>query len=186
MKIINKNSQQTIFQQMMQHRTNNIQRILLHLTCNFDSKDITEYKAKALHQYVYFCSKIVPFLVEDFCDSVVGYFVKDITYSLLYFANQEDTFITKISCTYLYSFLKSLLPTRSVNVGSILNKCLKTLAPKIKKKNENSKVMDVLVLLLTENSKLLGEAIENLGSLPNFFSSKDFPNQESQVTDLKF
>lgn len=176
-------TKESIFYLMITRKPHVVQRTLLHLTCNIYSSKITEYKAKAVHQYVYFCSKIIEELKHDYCDSVSTYFIKDIGCTLLNLTKEEIPLVTKLACKYLLTFLTNLLPKRSVEVSNILNLCVKTLTPLVGSSQKKiSTANEVLVFLLQEQRECLASAIENLGSLPSVFKSKN--DVESEVTHI--
>ena len=172
---------QSVFYFVITRKPSTIQKILLHLTSNIYSNRLTEFKAKAFHQYAYFCSKIAKELQESYCDSVSTYFVKDISYTLLNLSKGNDSFIAELACKYLYKFFVSILPQRSTQVSSLLSTCVKTLAPLIGNPDEKSVAKDVLVLLLKEQKHCLADAIENLGNLPSCVRSEDDYDLESEV-----
>lgn len=184
-RIINSDARQSVFACIILRKPSIFQKILLHLTCNVYYSTISEYKAKAFHQYIYFCSKIVVELNESYCDAVATYFVRDIGCTLLNLTKEKDGFVTKLACKYMHTFFKAILPRRAAQVSDILSLCVKTLIPLIQNAKESSPAKNVLVLLLKEQRGCLAEAIERLGTLPNFLrSSEDNDNTESQVNYL--
>ncbi|XP_011494720.1 PREDICTED: serine-protein kinase ATM [Ceratosolen solmsi marchali] len=171
---------QSVLLFIMTRHSCTVQKILLQLTCNIYANNIIEYKAKSLHQYVYFCSKIAEVLKESYCDPVATYFIKDIGCTLLNLI-KENNDITQLACKYLHIFLKTILPKRFAEVGNILNLCVKTLSPFILDKTDCLIANDILNFLLKEQSHCLVTPIENLDSLPNILRSTNDQDTESQL-----
>ncbi|OXU25092.1 hypothetical protein TSAR_000011 [Trichomalopsis sarcophagae] len=182
-RIINSDPRQSVFACIILRKPSIFQKILLQLTRNVYTSKISQYKAKAFHQYIYFCSKIAVELNESYCDAVATYFVRDIGCTLLNLTKEKDSFITKLACKYMHKFFKGILPRRGAQVSNILSLCVKTLIPMIQDAKETSPLAkDILVLLLKERRECLAEAIERLGTLSSFLrSSEDDDNPESQV-----
>ncbi|KAJ8666945.1 hypothetical protein QAD02_008607 [Eretmocerus hayati] len=164
---------------LITHKPSSIQRVMLHFITNVYKASTTEYKAEAFHQYAYFCSKLAEFLPDPSCEPVSAYFIKDIGFSVLNLTKDGDEFIKQLACKYLLMFFKAVLPNRSVEVGIILDSCVKTLVPLIRKPKEESIAKDVLQYLLIEQKDCLSCAIENLGSLPSFLK---MPNDQEVKT----
>lgn len=160
-------SQRALFHFIITRQPSTVQKVLLGMTLNIYANSTTEHRAMALHQYVYFCSKISIDLRESYCDIVASYFVKDITSTLLHLAKGDDAFIVELACKYLLVFLKEQLPNRSAEIGQILNFCVKSLSPLVCGSNKKSPARDIFELLLINEKECLAGAIENLTSFPD-------------------
>uniref|UniRef100_A0ABD2WPC0 Serine/threonine-protein kinase ATM n=1 Tax=Trichogramma kaykai TaxID=54128 RepID=A0ABD2WPC0_9HYME len=173
MKVVAGGAPQSVFLIVIKRKPSTIQKILLFLTRNIYFAHICEYRAKAVHQYVYFCIRIIDLLKEPCSDPVASYFIRDISCTLLNLAKEDDEVVANMCLTYLHTFLKSLMPSRSNEIGKILSTCVKILGPMIEEKNKQQKVTKVLDLLLKESRPLLTFAISSLGSIPKSFRDEN-------------
>jgi hypothetical protein len=171
---------------IMTHHSNIVQRILLRLTCNIYTHNIMEYKAKSLHQYIYFCSKISQELNEKYCDSIATYCIKDIGCTLLNLIKENNGLIAELACKYLYTFFKTVLPKRCIEISNIFDLCIKTLSSFIHNHSDCSIAKEILNFLLKEQSHCFTNEIENLGNLPYVLRLENDHNTESQVISLNF
>ncbi|XP_058790954.1 serine-protein kinase ATM [Phymastichus coffea] len=165
MQILSNTSRETVFNYIITRQPSIIQKSLLQLTRNIYTSSTTEFKAISLHQYVYFCEKIISDLKESHCDIVALYFIKDIVSTLIHLVKEDDAFIVQLAGKYLLVFLEEMLPNRSAQLVQIFDFCVKQLVPLIQKPNGRSLVKVVLEFFLDDQKECFAEAVNNLACL---------------------
>lgn len=144
---------------------NILQKILLHLTHNIYKKKFEEYKIKAFHQYIFFCTLLIKELKKDYFNTLSMYVIKDIGYTLLHIIKIYDDILRKLACKYFYKFIKHVLNVRCEQIKEILNFIVITLIPIIQMENIPTS-LEILQFLIIDQKEILYDAIEKLNLFP--------------------
>lgn len=144
---------------------NVLQKILLHLTHNIYKKKFEEYKIKAFHQYIFFCTLLIKELKKDYFNTLSMYVIKDIGYTLLHIIKIYDDILRKLACKYFYKFIKHVLNVRCEQIKEILNFTVITLIPIIQMENIPIS-LEILQFLIIDQKEILYDAIEKLNLFP--------------------
>ncbi|XP_012149187.1 serine/threonine-protein kinase tefu isoform X2 [Megachile rotundata] len=160
-------TQQVSIQYVLAHNCPNIlQNMLLHLIGNIYNKKFVEYKIKAFHQYIFFCTLIAEELQLDYFNTLSMYVIKDISCSLLHMIKEQNDILVELACKYFYKFIKLVLPTRSEEIKEILDFTVMVLVP-IAETEKVPIALEILKFLLIDHKEALGDAIKKLNSFPN-------------------
>ncbi|XP_046831234.1 serine-protein kinase ATM isoform X2 [Vespa crabro] len=145
---------------------NKLQKILMNLVKNIYDMKFTEYKLKALHQYIYFCTVIMEGSKFNHFDGISIYLIREISYSLIHFIKENIDILSEIACKYFHIFLKYILPERRAEIEENLNYYVTILVP-IAQLEKTPIAIELLEYLMIEQKELFSNAIAKLNTFPN-------------------
>lgn len=143
-----------------------LQKTLLQLTSAVHSSRSSEAKLKRLHQYAYFCYRLMQDLGRTYWDSMAAFLVRDVCYSLLHFTGNDET-LSAASCRFLDLFLRQALPTRAVHVRDVLRFIVASLIGLAQNASSAEVALNLLEFLIVEQRNVLRESIAKLSAFPN-------------------
>ncbi|XP_011154175.2 serine-protein kinase ATM [Harpegnathos saltator] len=143
-----------------------LQRILLQLASAVHSACSNESRLKRLHQYAYFCHRLMQDLREPYFDDMAAFLVRDVCYSLLHFTRINET-LSAMCCIFLDLFLRQALPTRAIEVQDVLRFIIANLIGLAQNASSAEVALNLLQFLIMEQKDILHESIAKLSSFPN-------------------
>lgn len=143
-----------------------LQKILMNLVKNIYDVKFTEYKLKALLQYIYFCTVIMEGSKFNYFDSISIYLIREISYSLIHFIKDKIDILSETACKYFHIFLKNVLPERRVEIEEHLNYYVTILVP-VAQSEKTPIAIELLEYLIIEQKELFSDAIGKLNMFPN-------------------
>lgn len=143
-----------------------LQKTMLQLTSAVYSSRSSEGKLKRLHQYAYFCHKLMPDLGETYFNKMAAFFIRDVCYSLLHLTGNDKTLSTAC-CKFLDLFLRQALPTRAAEVQDVLRFIVTNLIDLAQSASGAKVALSLLEFLIVKQRDVLRESIAKLSSFPN-------------------
>lgn len=143
-----------------------LQKTLLQLTNAVHSSCSNESKLRRLHQYAYFCYKLIQNLGEPYFDNMAAFLVRDVCYSLLHLTG-SDEILSTACCKFLSLFLRQALPARAAEVQDIFRFIVANLIVLAQNAYSAEIALSLLKFLIVEQKDVLRESIAKLSSFPN-------------------